>query len=65
MVLLAEEGYVERGMPFDQAWQEMLNHSTTRVSEKYHCWSSFKYLSNVLGVVGIIKGGPWDSVSLH
>ena len=33
MVLLAEEGYVERGMPFDQAWQEMLNHSTTRVSE--------------------------------
>jgi hypothetical protein len=32
MVLLAEEGYVERGMPFDQAWQEMLNHSTTKVS---------------------------------
>ena len=32
MVLLAEEGYIERGMPFDQAWQEMLNHSTTRVS---------------------------------
>ena len=31
MVLLAEEGYIERGMPFDQAWQEMLNHSTTRV----------------------------------
>ena len=34
MVLLAEEGYIERGMPFDQAWQEMLNHSTTRVN--YH-----------------------------
>ena len=31
MVLLAEEGFEERGMPFDAAWQEMLNHATTRV----------------------------------
>lgn len=33
MVLLAEQGYIERGIEFDQAWQEMLNHSTTRVND--------------------------------
>ena len=32
MVTLAEEGFQERGVVhFDQAWQEMLNHATTRV----------------------------------
>jgi len=31
MVQLAEQGYIERGIEFDQALQEMLNHSTTRV----------------------------------
>ena len=31
MVTLAEEGFVEKGMQFDQAWQEMLNHATNRV----------------------------------
>jgi len=34
MVTLAEEGFKERGVVhFDQAWQEMLNHATTRVNE--------------------------------
>ena len=34
MVTLAEEGFKERGVAnFDQAWQEMLNHATTRVNE--------------------------------
>jgi len=34
MVTLAEEGFQERGVEhFDQAWQEMLNHATTRVNE--------------------------------
>ena len=33
MVTLAEEGFQERGVAhFDQAWQEMLNHATKRVS---------------------------------
>ena len=33
MVTLAEEGFAEKGdMQFDQAWQEMLNHATNRVS---------------------------------
>ena len=33
MVTMAEEGFQERGVEnFDQAWQEMLNHATTRVS---------------------------------
>ena len=33
MVTLAEEGFMERGVVhFDQAWQEMLNHATKRVS---------------------------------
>ena len=32
MVTLAEEGYKERGcLGFDQAWQEMLNHASSRV----------------------------------
>ena len=32
-VMTAEEGFQERGVEnFDQAWQEMLNHATTRVS---------------------------------
>merc|ERR1711963_475500 len=34
MVTLAEEGYKERGcLGFDQAWQEMLNHASSRVNE--------------------------------
>ena len=34
MVTLAEEGYKERGcMGFDQAWQEMLNHASSKVNE--------------------------------
>ena len=34
MVTLAEEGFMERGIVhFDQAWQEMLNHATKRVSK--------------------------------
>ena len=33
MVTLAEEGFQERGVEnFGQAWQEMLNHATTRVN---------------------------------
>ena len=33
MVALAEEGFKEKGSKeFDQAWQEMLNHATNRVS---------------------------------
>ena len=32
MVTLAEEGFAERGMQFDQAWQEMLNHATNKVN---------------------------------
>jgi hypothetical protein len=34
MVTLAEEGFVEKGMQFDTAWQEMLNHATNRVSRR-------------------------------
>ena len=34
MVTLAEEGFVEKGMQFDAAWQEMLNHATNRVRAK-------------------------------
>lgn len=35
MVALAEEGFAEKGgMQFDQAWQEMLNHATNRVSPR-------------------------------
>ena len=34
MVTLAEEGFVEKGMQFDAAWQEMLNHATNRVSDQ-------------------------------
>ena len=34
MVALAEEGYKERGcLGFDQAWQEMLNHASSKVNE--------------------------------
>lgn len=34
MVTLAEEGYKERGcLGFDQAWQEMLNHASSKVNE--------------------------------
>ncbi|TRY68983.1 hypothetical protein TCAL_04158 [Tigriopus californicus] len=33
MVTLAEEGYAEKGLKFDSAWQEMLNHATNRVNE--------------------------------
>ena len=35
MVTLAEEGFVEKGMQFDAAWQEMLNHATNRVSDQF------------------------------
>lgn len=31
MVQLAEQGYKEQGIEFDQAWQEMLNHSISKV----------------------------------
>jgi len=31
MVNLAEQGYFKRTQQFDPAWQEMLNHSTTKV----------------------------------
>eukprot|EP00096_Caligus_rogercresseyi_P003556 TRINITY_DN1675_c0_g1_i2.p1 TRINITY_DN1675_c0_g1~~TRINITY_DN1675_c0_g1_i2.p1 ORF type:complete len:424 (-),score=126.21 TRINITY_DN1675_c0_g1_i2:488-1759(-) len=33
MVTLAEEGFQEKGMAFDTAWQEMLNHATGRVND--------------------------------
>lgn len=33
MVQLAEEGLQQEGRTFDPAWQEMLNHSTTKVNE--------------------------------
>ena len=34
MVTLAEEGYKERGcLGFDQAWQEMLNHASSKVNK--------------------------------
>lgn len=34
MVTLAEEGYKERGcLGFDQAWQEMLNHASSKVND--------------------------------
>jgi len=32
MVNLAEQGYFEQSQHFDPAWQEMLNHSTMKVS---------------------------------
>ena len=38
MVTLAEEGFVEKGMQFDAAWQEMLNHATNRVSYFLYTW---------------------------
>lgn len=31
MVQLAEQGYMNKGEPFDPAWQEMLNHATMKV----------------------------------
>ncbi|XP_064618453.1 LOW QUALITY PROTEIN: uncharacterized protein LOC135482412 [Liolophura sinensis] len=33
MVQLAEQGYMNKGEPFDPAWQEMLNHATMKVNE--------------------------------
>ncbi|XP_064644580.1 uncharacterized protein LOC135498275 isoform X2 [Lineus longissimus] len=33
MVFLAEQGYFNKGQPFDTAWQEMLNHGTLKVNE--------------------------------
>ena len=34
MVTLAEEGYKEKGcLGFDQAWQEMLNHASSKVND--------------------------------
>ena len=33
MVFLAEQGYFKKGQPFDPAWQEMLNHATTKVGQ--------------------------------
>ena len=36
MVTLAEEGYKEKGcLGFDQAWQEMLNHASSKVSHGF------------------------------
>ena len=38
MVALAEEGYKERGcLGFDQAWQEMLNHASSKGQIKSEC----------------------------
>ena len=31
MVFLAEQGFFNKGQPFDPAWQEMLNHATMKV----------------------------------
>ena len=31
MVYLAEQGFFNKGQPFDPAWQEMLNHATMKV----------------------------------
>ena len=48
MVFLAEQGYFKKGQPFDPAWQEMLNHATTRVGHNslqnniQHLGHSFK-----------------------
>ncbi|KAG7210101.1 hypothetical protein KM043_011668 [Ampulex compressa] len=36
MVYLAEEGLRTEGRSFDHAWQEMLNHATSRVNESEH-----------------------------
>ncbi|XP_043252130.1 uncharacterized protein LOC122397201 isoform X1 [Colletes gigas] len=36
MVYLAEEGLRTEGRCFDHAWQEMLNHATSRVNESEH-----------------------------
>ncbi|XP_043280513.1 uncharacterized protein [Venturia canescens] len=36
MVYLAEEGLKTEGRCFDHAWQEMLNHATSRVNESEH-----------------------------
>ncbi|XP_076058279.1 uncharacterized protein LOC143035289 isoform X2 [Oratosquilla oratoria] len=33
MVFLAEEGLMQKGCVFDQTWQEMLNHATTKVND--------------------------------
>ena len=46
MVTLAEEGFKEHGVVhFDQAWQEMLNHATKKVSkwQVYRMGQTFKY----------------------
>ncbi|XP_071528847.1 uncharacterized protein [Panulirus ornatus] len=33
MVFLAEEGLMQKGCTFDQTWQEMLNHATSKVND--------------------------------
>ena len=52
MVTLAEEGYKERGcLGFDQAWQEMLNHASSKVSHDFQYNkgpSSIKYVPDFL-----------------
>jgi len=65
MVTLAEEGFQERGVEhFDQAWQEMLNHATTRVndseieknlSEEEHRVKSMAYEDAEKKVTGLQK----------
>merc|ERR1719481_2430115 len=65
MVTLAEEGFQERGVElFDQAWQEMLNHATTRVnnseieknlSEEEHRVKSRAYQDAEKKVAGLQK----------
>ena len=51
MVTLAEEGFKEHGVVhFDQAWQEMLNHATKKVSKlaEFGKWgdSNFEFFVN-------------------
>jgi len=65
MVTMAEEGFQERGVEnFDQAWQEMLNHATTRVndseieknlSEEEHRVKSMAYQNAEKKVAGLQK----------
>jgi len=38
MVNLAEQGYFKQNQQFDPAWQEMLNHSTMKVSCDTDCF---------------------------
>lgn len=46
MVSLSEEGLSEKGRIFDPAWQEMLNHATSRVNaaEEERSSSEFEHL---------------------